>query len=225
MSSSSYYSRRAAEYDRIYERPERREDLSALRSRAETFARGRRVLEIACGTGYWTELLARSALSVTAFDLASTMLGRAEERLAGAHGVRLLRANAFGLEEIPGTFDAAFAGFFWSHVPLARLDGFLAGLHRRMEPGSRILFLDNRFVEGNSTRIAGRDREGNTYQKRSLDDGSEHLVQKNFPDAATLAAAVGRAGSEITVTELKYYWCLSYRLPGMKGRSLPRQAT
>ena len=54
----SYYSRRAAEYERIYRRPERQTDLSTLRQMLSDELRGRDILEIACGTGYWTEWLA-----------------------------------------------------------------------------------------------------------------------------------------------------------------------
>src|SRR3954468_6957863 len=64
-----YYARRAKEYERIYHKPERQEDLAKLKELLpRTFAR-ERVLEIACGTGYWTEVLAGTASSVTATDI------------------------------------------------------------------------------------------------------------------------------------------------------------
>ena len=47
-----YYSRRAREYERIYHKPERQDDLGALRRLVAERLVDRDVLEIACGTGY-----------------------------------------------------------------------------------------------------------------------------------------------------------------------------
>lgn len=74
MSIETYYARRAQEYERIYAKPERQEDLRTLRSIVEETFRGKHVLEIACGTGYWTEILARSARTVTAVDINEVVL-------------------------------------------------------------------------------------------------------------------------------------------------------
>ena len=51
---AAYYAQRAAEYERIYAKPERQADLAALRARFGKLFKGKRVLELACGTGYWT---------------------------------------------------------------------------------------------------------------------------------------------------------------------------
>ena len=64
-----YYRRRAAEYEAIYAKPERQTDLALLRHKIPAKLTGAHVLEIACGTGYWTQLIAGVA-SVTATDLA-----------------------------------------------------------------------------------------------------------------------------------------------------------
>ena len=48
----SYYAARAGEYDAIYRKPERQADLRAIEQWLPSVLRGRRVLEIACGTGY-----------------------------------------------------------------------------------------------------------------------------------------------------------------------------
>jgi len=43
-----YYARRAADYDRIYEKPERQDDLRRLESLLVEWLAGRNVLEVAC---------------------------------------------------------------------------------------------------------------------------------------------------------------------------------
>ena len=56
-----YYSKRAAEYEQIYDKPERQHELEWLRHRIPDALRDRTVLEVACGTGYWTQFIAREA--------------------------------------------------------------------------------------------------------------------------------------------------------------------
>ncbi len=61
-----YYAARAAEYERIYDKSERQADLARLRHLIPSYFVGRSVLEIACGTGYWTQFIAPAARKVTA---------------------------------------------------------------------------------------------------------------------------------------------------------------
>ena len=109
-------------------------------------------------------------------------------------------------------FDAAFAGCWWSHVPLQRLAGWLQTLHERLEPGARVVFLDNSFVQTSSTPISRRDKAGNTYQNRTLDDGSVHEVLKNFPSAASATAMLGPRARQVQWLDHVHYWVLSYEL-------------
>ncbi len=126
--------------------------------------------------------------------------------------VRFVEGDAYRLDRIEGEFDAAFAGFWWSHLPLSRPDRFLEQLNRRIGVGARVLFLDNRYVAGSSTPIAEIDSEQNSYQLRRLRNGSEYLVLKNFPDEADLRLCAGHHGKNVEVTLLTYYWCLTYQV-------------
>ena len=110
------------------------------------------------------------------------------------------------------TFDAAFAGFWWSHVPLQRLAGWLETVHARLEPGARVVLLDNRFVPASSTPISRRDEHGNTYQNRPLDDGSVHEVLKNFPRCDEAFAMLGARARDPQWTAQTHYWIVSYTL-------------
>ena len=65
-SLQDYYAARAREYERIYARPDRQADLRKLEKLIPDALRARSVLEIACGTGYWTQHLARTAKGVVA---------------------------------------------------------------------------------------------------------------------------------------------------------------
>ena len=207
----SYYSRHAPEYDQIYAKPERQEDLKGIRSHLRRLLSGHRVLEIAAGTGYWTEVLAGVAGSIVATDLSREMLAIARSRSFGSCPVELTTADAYDPAAIEGDFTAAFAGFFWSHVPRRSLDAFLDRLHDRLGPGALVVFLDNRLVPGSSTPISHVDTHGDSYQVRRLPDGSRRTVLKNFPDQDELRTTV--AGTlDAQVKLWPHYWCLAYRV-------------
>ena len=71
---ADYYARRASEYERIYAKPERQADLAVLRTRIGKLSAGKNILELACGTGYWTEIMAVGAARVTAIDVNEEVL-------------------------------------------------------------------------------------------------------------------------------------------------------
>ena len=206
----AYYAQRAQEYDRIFQKPERQDDLRILRSFVlETFA-GRNVLEVACGTGYWTQVLARTAQSVTAFDINDTVLEIARAKPLYGAKVELRREDAYALPMFPQRFNGGLAGFWWSHVPKGRLRSFLTSLHRAFAPNATMVFIDNAYVEGSSTPISHADADGNTYQKRTLDDGSTYEVLKNFPTEEELRCALRGLATNVRVGFLPNYWVLTY---------------
>lgn len=204
-----YYRRRAAEYEAIYAKPERQSDLAVLRRGIPAMLRGTRVLEIACGTGYWTQLAAEVAAEVVATDLAEEPMSIAQSKPYG-HRPKFEICDAYCLPESLGRFDAALAVFWWSHVPRQRIGEFLASLHGRLERGARVVLMDNRFVEGSSTPVSEVDAQGNTYQLRRLGDGSQIRVLKNFPTEAELRSYLPPT---LNVELLEYYWLADYRLP------------
>jgi 2-polyprenyl-3-methyl-5-hydroxy-6-metoxy-1,4-benzoquinol methylase len=203
-----YYRRRAAEYEAIYAKPERQRDLAYLRRAIPERLRGAQVLEIACGTGYWTELVAPVAARVVATDVAEEpmQIARAKPR---NREVEFRIADAYALPATLGSFDAALAVFWWSHIPRQRIADFLASLHARLEPGARVVLMDNRYVEGSSTPIMEVDAHGNTYQLRRLGDGSPVRVLKNFPSEEELRSHL----PGLCYEALEYYWLAEYRLP------------
>ncbi len=208
----TYYARRAGEYERIYEKAERQDELAWLRGRVPALYEGRRVLEVACGTGYWTQFIARRAAHVTACDINEPVLEIAREKRVPPGRVDFVKADAFAPAGLGGNCDAAFAGFWWSHVRKADLPRWLAGLAGALAPGAIVGILDNRFVEGSSTPLSRRDAEGNTYQVRELLSGETHEVLKNFPTAAELADVVRPFAAEAHLEETQYYWLLVLRL-------------
>jgi SAM-dependent methyltransferase len=210
---ASYYAQRAAEYERIYAKPERQADLRVLRAQIGRMFANRRVLELACGTGYWTEVIAGSAAQVSACDVNEEVLEIARAK-AIAPGKAVFRTgNAYEEIEEGKNCDALFAGFWWSHVPLERLDEFLDTATHSVAAGALIAFLDNRYVPDSSTPVARSDARGNTYQLRTLADGSTHEVLKNFPAEGELIQRASKHGWGAHVDLLEHYWLLSWWAP------------
>jgi len=209
-SMAGYYARRAPEYERIFHKPERQDDLRTLRAFVERTFAGKHVLELACGTGYWTEVLSRSAATVTALDINEAVLEIARAKRLDPQKVSFQRADAYSLPSFPQRFSGGMAGFWWSHIPKGRVQDFLAGFQVVFEPGATVMFIDNAYVEGSSTPLSGVDAAANTYQRRKLDDGSTHDVLKNFPTEQELRESVALLGSDARVEFLKYYWSLTY---------------
>jgi demethylmenaquinone methyltransferase/2-methoxy-6-polyprenyl-1,4-benzoquinol methylase len=204
----TYYDRRAGEYEKVYEKPERQHELEWLRRRIPELLADRTVLEVACGTGYWTQFIARAARRVEACDINESVLEIAREKPIPKGRVNFFKADAVSLAGVPAGCDAAFAGFWWSHVKKSELVKFVANLAAKVEPGARLVVLDNRYFEGSSTAISRRDAEGNTYQLRALANGEEYEVLKNFPTPQELADAMRPMVAEAHLESLKYYWLL-----------------
>jgi demethylmenaquinone methyltransferase/2-methoxy-6-polyprenyl-1,4-benzoquinol methylase len=206
-----YYAQRASEYESVYAKPERQADLQTMGQFLSRAFPGDRLLEVACGTGYWTQCVAKSAARILATDCNAEVIDLARRKDFGACRVEFAEADAYLLDGIRGGHTAGFHGFWWSHVSAAKIDAFLSVFHTRLSRGAKVVMIDNAYVEGSSTPICRRDSEGNTYQVRRLQDGSEHEVLKNFPSERDLRESLSAHAADITVRFLEYFWIVEYR--------------
>lgn len=205
----AYYAQRAPYYDAVYLKPERKVDIAFLSAYLPDRFRGREVLELACGTGYWTQHIATSAKRLVATDWIIEPLDFARLR-PGTESVVFRQADAYVLPLDLGAFDGAFAGLWFSHVPVEARVAFLQGLHRFLKPGARVVFMDNNEVQLRDYPLVETDAAGNTYQMRQLNDGSMHRVLKNFPTKAELVALLAAYGEQIKFSELDNFWMVEY---------------
>ena len=190
---AKYYATIAQQYERVYDKPERQEDLEVLRDKVADVLEGHTVLELACGTGYWTEVIAETADSVLATDINDEMLALAQAREL-PDTVTFAKMDAFKLpDDLAGKFTAVFAGFWWSHVKREDQDKYLKQLRSKLGKDIMLVLIDNSYVDGSSTVIARTDLEGNTHQFRTTDAGERYEVLKNFPSDSHLRKKIGRA--------------------------------
>ena len=206
-----YYAKRASEYEKIYLKPERQKDLSTLRQRLPEELVGEDVLEIACGTGYWTQIAAQTAQSILATDINDEVLQIARAKTCPKGNVVFEKRDLFQLSGLPNRFTAGLAAFWWSHLKKSEIAGFLRHFHQALAPNAKLVFMDNNYVPGSSFPISRRDSEGNTYQLRTLENGTEFEVLKNFPSESDLCQAVEGLAKDIRFFNLTHFWLLSYR--------------
>ena len=155
------------------------------------------VLELACGTGHWTRLLAARACSVTAVDAAPEALALARQRVRGSP-VEFIQADVFAWQP-PRRYDTVFFAFWLTHVPPARFAAFWSLVAMALAPGGRVCFLDDsdqarageRFVPYQATPAVWR----------RLRDGNEHRVVKVYYTPGELAARLAELGWSPEVRE------------------------
>jgi ubiquinone/menaquinone biosynthesis C-methylase UbiE len=177
---------------------------------------GRDVLEVACGTGNWTQVLSRRARSVVAVDLFEDYLRLARSKPYPRDNVTFRIADAYALEGLDGRFDAAFCADWWSHMPRSMVDAFLGTLHGALGPGARVAVVDMLRTAYFDSIRSHTDAEGNEVQRRTLPDGRDYLVVKNFPSEAELRSALGGAATDVRYIEDQAMarWVLTYTLAG-----------
>ena len=206
-----YYFDRAKEYERIYQKPERQEDLKKLRIILKDIFFAKSVFEIACGTGYWTQFISETAKLILATDINESVIEIAQSKKYHAP-ITFEKADIFNLTNTNEKFDSGFGGFIWSHIPKQELDVFLSGFISNISPGGLVVFIDSKYVEGSNAPIDSKDEYGNTYQIRKLSNGSNYKVMKNFPADTEILDLIDPIGSNIEIEQLKYFWVLKFKV-------------
>ncbi len=173
----------------------------------------RDVLEIACGTGNWTQVLAQRAHAVLGTDGSAAMLARARMKSYGDN-LTFALADAYTLNTVQHTFSAAFAADWWSHIPKSIIPLFLHTLHEKLRPGAAILFLDMTYQDYPEFTAYRYDAETNGVTKRRLPNGQEFDVIKNFPMEQELCAYVAEVAEQMRFVEYPtlHRWLFAYIL-------------
>lgn len=208
-----YYQKRAREYDKIYFRNDavRQSELAYLYALSRRVLLGRRVLDIACGTGFWTRILSDSAHSIIGLDINSDTLEVARDKNYRCP-VNFIRGDFLKIDNLPEPVDGLMATFVLSHIRRQEIDDLRDTLSRILEPGAPVFFCDNNLVCEMKPELIPAGDGVNTYKKRILENGEEYVILKNYFDSEELKRIFAEWG---TITDFyfhKYYWAVCLRL-------------
>lgn len=205
----AYYRRRAGEYDEWFLRqgrydhgPEFRarweREVDEVRAALRRFQPTGRVLELACGTGWWTEQLLGSANDLTCVDASGEVLSLNAQRVPDA---RVLRIQADLFAWAPdGPYDVVFFSFWLSHVPPERFESFWAMVGDALGPGGRVFFVDSLRTELSTASDHVLPARDDVVAERKLNDGSRYSIYKIFYDPADLQARLEAHGWRASVS-------------------------
>lgn len=203
-----YYRSRAPEYDEWFQRqgrydrgPEQQrlwlEEVEALRQALAGAGLRGHLLELACGTGWWTEVLLEHASRITALDASPEVIALNRARLA-SHArtlppVGYVRANVFDWHP-PQRYDGVFFGFWLSHVPPVLFERFWHIVEACLAPGGRVFFVDSLEHPEHAARDNPLERAAEARVRRVLNDGREFEIIKVFHDPQELARRLAGLG-------------------------------
>lgn len=213
-----YYSERAKEYDETYSRsdPERvREQEKLATLLRQTFTKGN-ILEIACGTGYWTAFLQQPEATVFATDTSLEMLTLAQQRFSGQKQQPFFFvADAYQPLQLFPKFVGAFAGCWFSHIPQKKISSFLKTLHSRLREGSSVVFIDNVFRSDLGGELIKKKAENDSWKKRSLKNGKQFLILKNYYTPKKIEQIFEQySAKKPQVIYGQHFWAVSYQYNG-----------
>ncbi|MEK7774582.1 MAG: class I SAM-dependent methyltransferase [Candidatus Zixiibacteriota bacterium] len=206
-----YYDERAGEYEQIYFRDDaaRRKEIDDEVVRVRELAIDKKVLEIACGTGYWTQYLSETAKHVTAIDIAPQMIEEARKKTTICP-VEFVQADLNHLPDTSEKYDLIALGFWFSHHPRQEYDLLFNSLKSHLAPAGKIWMIDNNPpAEGPTQDSSYLDENGNNFKKRFLSDGREFTIIKNYFSESELREIYGQQFKIERLTFGRHYWAVA----------------
>ncbi len=210
-----YYRARAGEYDEWFLRRGRYDrgatenaawfhNVAELRRRLDAFRPTGNVLELACGTGLWTQQLVRYADAVTAIDAAAETLTINRARLQHER-VTYVQADLFEWQPTR-RYDVIFFSFWLSHVPPARFAPFWQMVDSALADNGRVFFIDSLHVESSTATNQHLSAAASHVQERLLNDGRRYQIVKIYYNPPTLTADLDALGWDVAVRTTPTYF-------------------
>jgi ubiquinone/menaquinone biosynthesis C-methylase UbiE len=200
-----YYDARAEEYEELYKGkgPASIPDTDAYKREShilvkivERFGAGK-IIDIACGTGFWLPYYAHKCCDITLFDQSKRMLAECRkkvEMLNIQNKCMLLCGDFLTHQFANDDYDRAIIGFFISHLTEEEEKKFFCVLKKILKPKGRFLFFDSTW---NEERAKTREKEGK--HRRSLNDGREYDIYKRYFEVSDIKPLAEKHGLVLTI--------------------------
>lgn len=221
-SQIDYYSARAPEYEDWFYRRGRydrgAEHRAAWLSEMETARDALRALgpvqsalELACGTGIWTEVLARMATKTLAIDASAEVIALNQEKLAAAENVEYLQADLFNWRP-ESEYDLVVCAFWLSHVPPEQLERFLDAVAAALKPGGALFLVDSKLSETSTALDGPLKTVDGVVRERTLADGRSFQMVKVFYELDQIESELEKRGFSAKAYETgEFFWYATAR--------------
>jgi len=203
----AYYGARANEYDEWflregrYDRGEQHRkawmaEVAEVQAALKQAKPAESILELACGTGLWSQRLSLFSDDLTVVDASPEMLDLCRKRLGSDH-VEFIQADLFEWQP-QKTYDFVFFAFWLSHVPLDRFSAFWERVAGALRPTGRVFFVDSLYTDS-STALDHKQIGRSGTVERKLNDGRKFEIVKVFYEPASLQEQLLQSGWEGSV--------------------------
>ena len=174
---------------------------------AARWARGRRVLDVACGEGYGAALLALGAAHVTGVDVSPASIEHARRTYAGVPNLEFVPASCASLPLDPASFDLVVSFETLEHIH--EQEAFLAEVARVLKPdGVLVLSCPNRLEYSDKRAFANEFHVKELYREelaallaRRFPETSWYGQRPSFFSVIAAEGASSKAGMLLEVTE------------------------
>ena len=159
------------------------------------------ILELASGTGIWTQRLLDIGKKIIAIDASEEMIAINRAKL-NAPNVEYRQQDLFTWQA-EAEYDLVFFGFWLSHVPPNLLNSFLQKVYQSVRVGGQLFFIDSRFEPTSTAKNHLLEDDGNIYKLRKLNNGHEFTIVKVFHQVYELQEHLERIGfkAQVNVTD------------------------
>ena len=167
------------------------------------------ILELACGTGIWTEKLLPHADKITAVDASEETINVCKSKLPETK-IEFLNCDIFNWKP-KIKYDYIFFGHWLSHVPKNQFNSFWSTVKSALNPNGQVFFVDSLFSQ-NSTGIGNKPIDKSGFVERKLNNGKWYRIVKEFyePDELfKVLKAMGWTGYIRGSGEFFIFGCLS----------------
>ncbi len=179
-----YYDERAKEYDLIYggkgpaslKTDTYLKDVKKISSIVKEYGAGR-IIDIACGTGFWFPKYAKNCADFTFVDQSKKMLGECKKRVISSGYAD--RSKFFQMDvldiKLNTKFNSAIIGFLLSHFDERQESRFFSLLKDILADDGTFLVLDSTWTDERKKVKSKED-----VQERKLTDGRKFKIYKKY---------------------------------------------
>ncbi|MBD2207162.1 class I SAM-dependent methyltransferase [Calothrix sp. FACHB-1219] len=219
----AYYSARANEYDEWFYRLGRYDrgeeinqrwfqEIDIVQQALQQIGQFEQILELACGTGIWTQELLKIGNKITAIDASEEVIAINRSKL-NTQNVEYQQIDLFTWE--PNTeYDLVFFSFWLSHVPPELLESFLVKVYKSVRAGGQVFIVDSRFEPTSTANNHILKDDGKIYKSRKLNDGQEFQIVKVFYQPEELHKHLTEVGfiADVKITEHYFIYAHATKL-------------